>query len=632
VVAKRLTDWALIFVALMLLQFRAMAQSVPIDSVLTHISKRFHVHFLYSKNFLPKHPISKVETAGSLIEALNKLSVETSLEYTVSGSTVLLRPKSESKPNAITEGKSTAQPSLTPYDWPFSYKEINFKKKSMPSRSVFDTQTYTALKLNLDSFPSARIDKPDEVTPDTRHPVRLTPVFADEQMPYAFMGQPDTPKDSVNSLLTSSESSELLETEALFKYRLFNVSLAPGLGTNGLNPGNSYNGISINLTVDYSAGSNIFGLAGFSNFSKRNTYGFQVAGVLNVVGGDMQQQKRYTRAELEALKSPFLGIQTAGLANLVTGSVTGFQASSLINMAGSGTVGWQLSGVANMTANNLHGLQMAGFFNYTGRFVTGVQLAGINYARGDLFGAQIGVVNRNKSMNGPNSVDSETHGLQLGAVNFSNRMGGYQIGLFNKAQKSNGLQFGLVNISNESGGHQFALVNVSTENSGWAFGLVNIGPRFSGRVWANETFQTNLGVTTGSAKIANTVFYSRNLFIPGNQSIWPKQAWGYGVSKGSLFDPHDRQQLAFKDYRINLSWVNFDGMDEQPFNLMVNPHFVYGRRMDWSMYFVVGAGVNAWWTPNFNSYKLSYLEVATISEPNYVWKFWPSLTMSLELY
>tara|TARA_R110001606_G_scaffold4824_1_gene22782 strand:- start:92216 stop:94114 length:1899 start_codon:yes stop_codon:yes gene_type:complete len=630
VVAKRLIDWALIFLALMLFQFRAMAQSVPVDSALTHISKRFHVHFLYSKNFLPARQISNVETAGSLTEALDQLSIETSLEYTISGSTVLLRPKSEDKTKAVTAGKPKTQPAPSHYDWPFGYKDLNFRKKSIPSHSLFDKQTYTALRLHLDSVPIEKQGESNESIPDVRRPVQLTPVYVDEPMPYAFMGQPEASKDSANTLLASAEPSQLVESQALFKYHLFNVSLAPGLGTNGLNPGNSYNGISINLTVDYSAGSNIFGLAGFSNFSKRNTYGFQMAGVLNVVGGDMQQQKHYTRAELEALKSPFLGIQAAGLANLVTGSVTGFQASSLINMAGNGAFGWQLSGVANMTANNLHGLQTAGFFNYTGRFVTGVQLAAVNYARGDLFGAQIGVVNRNKSMNGPNSVDSETHGLQLGAVNFSNRMGGYQIGLFNKAQKSNGLQFALVNVSKESSGHQFGVVNIFRENTGWAFGLVNIGPRISGRIWANETFQTNLGITTGSEEIANTVFYSRNFFIPGNHSIWPKQAWGYGVSKGSLFDPHDLQQLAFKDYRINVSWVNFDGVDKQPFNLMLNPHIVYGRRMDWSMYFVIGAGVNAWWTPNFNSYKLSYLEVATISEANYVWKFWPSLTMSLE--
>ncbi|MEQ8811440.1 MAG: hypothetical protein RIE59_20385, partial [Imperialibacter sp.] len=263
-VAKRLIDWALIFLALMLFQFRAMAQSVPIDSALTHISQRFHVHFLYSKNFLPTRQISTVETAGTLTEALEKLSVETSLEYTISGSTVLLRPKSENKAKAVTAGKPKTQPAPSPYDWPFGYKELNFRKKSIPSHSLFDKQTYSVLRLSPDSFPIEKQGESNESIPDERRPVQLTPVYADEPMPYAFMGQPEASKDSTNTLLTNNEPTQLLESEALFKYRLFNVSLAPGLGTKGLNPGNSYNGISINLTVDYSAGSNIFGLAGFS--------------------------------------------------------------------------------------------------------------------------------------------------------------------------------------------------------------------------------------------------------------------------------------------------------------------------------------------------------------------------------
>lgn len=619
--AKKYIDWAFLVLALLLLHFRAQAQYASVEEAINEITDKYKVHFLYSKSFLPSTLSGSTAGSRTLAEALDKLCKATSLEYTLNGRTVLLRPMSatSASPQQVQDlDKPQPAPALPPS---FDVEHFYFRKKSFPATYQFQKSSFPA---TAKEFPFVR--RNDGM--DERHPVQLGPPIPESAFTYEL---PDTAADSLDFLLASNAISEAIEADVLFKYRLFNVSVAPGLGTNGLNPGSSYNGISVNLTVDYSAGSNIFGLAGFSNFSKRNTYGFQVAGVLNVVGGDMRQQKHYTKDELEELKSPFLGIQAAGLANLVTGSVTGFQGAAFVNVAGDGALGWQFGGLSNFSAEYLHGVQSAALFNYAGRFVTGVQLGSVNYAKGDLFGVQIGLLNRNKSMNGPNSVAADIHGLQLGTTNFSGRMGGYQIGVFNKANNSTGIQFGLANVSGESSGYHFGLVNVFKSHSGYAFGLINIGAKTSGRFWVNETFQANIGLTTGSEKVANTVFYSRNIVFPGDQAIWPVQAWGYGVSKGSLFNPHDLDRLRFKDIRINMSWVNFQGVDKQPFNLLVNPQIVYGRKLDWSMYFSLGAGINAWWTPNYNSYKLSYLEVATIDKPNYVWKFWPSLTMSIEL-
>lgn len=573
-------------------------------------------------------------THYNLEQALHQLAEEAALEYSIIGKTVLIRPKKDNGHVVQQEPLQTRKVVEPVQESPL--RPSDFNVAGLAKKQAFTSPIFTQVApppLTLPERPIA-IAPPENRQAITTHAVKLGPVYVQPRKPYGLLDEQASltskPFRGVGYRphLTGSVNT-VDEQEAVFEYRLFNLSLVPGMGTNGLNPGGYYNGISFNATVDYSAGNNILGVAGFSNFSRYSAYGIQLAGILNLVGGDMYQQKRAAGMSNADLKSPFFGVQVAGVGNLVTGDASGFQ-GALVNMVGGNSAGWQLGGLSNMSAGSASGAQTSAFFNYSGRSFSGIQFAAVNLTQGELKGWQVGAFNRNQSMNGPKSYAGGTPGWQLGIYNLTGHTEGYQLGLVNMSKGMDGLQFGLVNISKGSGGTHIGLVNIYGDHSGWAYGLVNIGPKVMARVWANETFQANVGVVTGSEKVSNVFFYSRNVLLPNAAKFWARQAWGYGISKGNVFHPNDLQELRFTDLRINLSWVNFEGLKKQPFNLLVNPHLVWGSKIARDNYFTLGAGLNAWWAPIGGAYQLSYLEVASFNDVGYAWKFWPSVKIGLE--
>ena len=298
-----------------------------------------------------------------------------------------------------------------------------------------------------------------------------------------------------------------------FLPKTFHFSIAPGLSTNGVNPGNFNNLVSLNLTSSYSAGFRLLEVSGISSFTRFSSSGFCLSGLANVVGGDAPIKNK--RDEKEAAPT-FHGIQAAGLLNFVTGDVIGAQFSGGVNHSRTNVSGVQV-GLANVNHGFILGVQASALLN-AANYTSGLQASPlVNISKTNLFGFQIGGLNYVKTIYGPKSNVNLGNGVQIGLINISNEMDGWQFGLINVSRRSTkGTQVGLIN---------FFKGNVE----GTPIGLLNIGrPYATLRVWASDLFLSNYGIGLGSKKVQNTLFYSYNPFTNHDQ---PVRAIGYGLDR-----------------------------------------------------------------------------------------------------
>lgn len=154
-----------------------------------------------------------------------------------------------------------------------------------------------------------------------------------------------------------------------------------------------------------------------------------------------------------------------GFASRCRDKFVGLAAQSF-NWTESDMTGVQLGALGNVVNGNATGLQLGGLGNSDHGVFKGLQVAAVNYV-GTLTGAQLGVVNWNKSVSagaqfGLANIDAnEFHGLSLGALNYTGKLLGAQIGLINVvAESAHGVQFGVFNATPSLQGFQIGLLNV----------------------------------------------------------------------------------------------------------------------------------------------------------------------------
>lgn len=228
--------------------------------------------------------------------------------------------------------------------------------------------------------------------------------------------------------LTAKQKAQSINIRNYFKEKSIQVSVVPGLSTNGNMSSQVISKFSFNVLGGYTGGVDIAEIGGVFNINRKHTQVVQVAGVFNLTGGKAR------------------GVQIAGVHNTVLQQMNGLQAG----------------GVSNHVRNNVTGTQIAGVSNIVGGDVKGVQLAGVtNHNNGKLKGIQIaGVANFNKK---------EVDGAQLsGIVNYTRRLKGLQIGLINIADSSDGYSIGLINIV-KTGYHKLSVSTNETTNMNIAF-------------------------------------------------------------------------------------------------------------------------------------------------------------------
>jgi hypothetical protein len=174
------------------------------------------------------------------------------------------------------------------------------------------------------------------------------------------------------ALLSYRLRMQSLNLQKVFVRRPVQLSLVPGLSTNGPLNSQVTNKFSVNLIGGYSAGLDGLELSGAFNIDKKSVKGVQVAGVVNIVGDSVH------------------GVQLAGVANKdLYSEVRGLQAAGGANSAKS-IKGVQLAGIYN-DAGSVDGFQAAGLINRT-RHLKGVQLGVINIADTSE-GLSIGLIN-----------------------------------------------------------------------------------------------------------------------------------------------------------------------------------------------------------------------------------------------
>ncbi|GGC24438.1 hypothetical protein GCM10011386_15500 [Parapedobacter defluvii] len=197
---------------------------------------------------------------------------------------------------------------------------------------------------------------------------------------------------------SSRQRIQRINLGGFFAYSPYQISLTPGLSSQGLFNSQVVNQVSLNVLGGHTAGVNGVEVGGVFNINQQQARYFQAAGLFNLVGNDMQ------------------GVQAAGISNIVVRNVSGVQVAGVNNRAGN-VNGAQLTGLFNV-AGQIKGIQLAGVVNVAEK-VKGVQLSGlVNVA--DSSDYPIGLVNLVK--NGRKSLAA---GLDdSGAVQLTFRSGG----------------------------------------------------------------------------------------------------------------------------------------------------------------------------------------------------------------
>jgi hypothetical protein len=207
-------------------------------------------------------------------------------------------------------------------------------------------------------------------------------------------------------LLSTKQQVQSLNLKHFFTTRPFQVSLTPGLSSQGKMSGQVVNNFSLNVLGGYTAGTNGVEIGGLFNIDKKEVKYFQAAGIVNVDGGKMK------------------GFQVAGINNTVLDTSYGFQAAGINNLVKGKFAGFQAGGIYNHVADSVKGVQAAGVANFAKRKLSGAQFAGVG-----------------------NISNKETDGVQIaGVFNYSKKLRGVQIGLINVADTSEGYSIGLINV------------------------------------------------------------------------------------------------------------------------------------------------------------------------------------------
>lgn len=391
--------------------------------------------------------------------------------------------------------------------------------------------------------------------------------------------------------------------------KTFQLSLFPGISTNGISSGFYINDYSLNIFGGLSGGNNILELGLISNSNINSTTGIQVAGLANIVGTNAFLNMSTTEEwqEINAgYESNYKGIQAAGFLNYVRTHATGIQLAGVMNVVGEDFNGVQIAGFGNSAAGYVIGAQVATVYNVAHKFMVGVQASPFfNYTDGQLSGTQLGMVNKSKETKGKNSTPlTRARSLQFGLVNFSKAAHGVQIGLVNFGGEMRGKQFGLVNFHNRY---------KSKENvdAGVPVGLLNFGSTGSVfRLYTNELFLANFEYTMGNCQncswnVAGPVGmpfqgrnkkFNQNALILGHDPV--RNTWGFGWgfmkilrNKHSMLPIDKLNERRMLSYGLRFLHLNRARTIDSSFNMVSRLHMDYGKRKRFG-YVFAGISVN----------------------------------------
>jgi hypothetical protein len=419
---------------------------------------------------------------------------------------------------------------------------------------------------------------------------------------------------------------------------LFQVSLTPGLSTNGLHPGGYRNFFSLNLTSGYSSANYLLEIGVISNLNETETRGLQLAGIANLTGANSfagLQSKEADKLKREGFEANLSGVQVAGLSNLVLNNLNGGQISGGLNAARGGMVGFQLAGISNTILKYSFGMQVAGLWNVSAESMDGVQLAGLaNFTNGELYGVQISLINKSGVIEGINSYEKKSPtGIQLGVVNVSKAMNGYQIGLVNIGGRMQGTQIGLINVYHNG--------KTPQTRDGTSIGLINIGSSGYISVYTNEVFYKNVEVATGTVKnrrlntegkekqIQNGLIYATGSGIVNHEKRW---AVGYSLKKFffNRTTTPGRSHFNFFSAGVDLLHINHQpGKFTNALSLITRPNVSIGSRIHPKNrnFFLFASAAYNFYKSGSGEWLLT--KGTKLSDKNFAWQSWPGFSVGV---
>jgi hypothetical protein len=430
--------------------------------------------------------------------------------------------------------------------------------------------------------------------------------------------------------------------------RAFQVSLLPGISTNGIASGSYYNKFSINVFGGLSAGNHHLELGLISNVNLKKTTGIQFAGIGNIVGANafvnltLSEERAMIHDDFEC---NFKGIQAAGFLNYVRDNAEGIQLSGGMNVVGVTFKGVQISGIGNSAGGGSQGFHLAGLYNVAGDYMAGMQISTLfNYTNGELSGTQLGLINKSFRMQGKKSTPpTKARSLQIGLINFSKEMEGTQIGLINFGGELRGKQFGLINFFQRLGTKEYT-------RNGTPVGLINIGSFGSAlQLSYNEIFATTLEYSTGNCLNCTYTqsrmpyadlnkIYNQNILILG-YDYW-KDTWGFGYGfQKMLYNKHSMppndplNEKRVINYGIKFVHLNRNRTVDKVFNLVTKLNFEIGKRYG-SKYLFVGASVNYFlYEPRDSSpeYSVNTVVFNTGKLLKFESQLWPGYTVGVKI-
>jgi hypothetical protein len=425
------------------------------------------------------------------------------------------------------------------------------------------------------------------------------------------------------------------QKDAIIKKRLFQLSIVPGLGTNGMQPGSFANHFSFNLTSGYSASTLFFEISPISNLNTNYTRGLQITGLVNLTGANAfgGLSKKDKELKLKNGFSSFLsGAQISSLANIVVDDAFGAQFTGGINLVKGALIGFQVSAISNIVYKYSFGVQASALFNVSVSSIDGLQISALsNYTQGGLYGLQLGILNQAGETEGKNSYDNtQPTGVQIGLINKAGKMNGFQVGLVNVAKRSQGTQIGLINIYKR--GEQ------QETRDGTAIGLLNFGNFDYASVYANELFGFNYEISTGNQKNSRIKLEARNVVIT-NALIYSHQAyrndsWGIGYGLKKMF--FNRSSLPgatnsrFLSYGIDLQHINLSkGKITNELSLLTRFKIMAGKRIAPKLFGInwyVSISLNGYWTDSENSIAPDFLSYSN-QVGSVLVTYWPGFSL-----
>ena len=433
----------------------------------------------------------------------------------------------------------------------------------------------------------------------------------------------------------------------------FQLSLFPGISTNGIYSGSYFNAVSINLFGGLSAGNRILEIGTISNVNLKKSTGIQLAGLANIVGTNaflnLSVSEERELINKEDFESNFQGIQAAGFLNYVRDHAGGIQLAGLLNVVGGDLKGVQIAGIGNSSGNGTNGyskgFQLAGFYNISKESIAGFQISGLfNYTDGELSGTQLSLINKARVMKGNHTrPPTRSRSLQLGLFNFSREMDGIQFGLINFGGAALGTQIGLINFFKRYPTKE-DVPKVTP------IGLLNFGSVGSVfRVTYNELFPLNAEYTTGNNRngtltqsgmpfAANNVIYNQNALIAGYNPSQKTWGFGYGFEKilhnKSSMNPKDpRNRIRMMSYGLRVVRLNREMNLDKKFNLVSRLHAEYGRRVK-GRYVFVGAALNYFLhnrEVEMSEYRIQSAIISTGNLFNKKAELWPGYSVGFQL-